>query len=171
MTEDQMREAFEAWMSNNGEWPQAVESGRDGYKLMQTASAWNVWQACAASQAQEIEALREIAETKTVARQRIMEECNALTAEVDGLTEQLRALRAQVQDQALHLISAHAQAEEAHADAELYRYLRAQHEGEHAQAFCVFCPGVVNGLDPVGSMPGELDAAIRAAMKESHDRP
>lgn len=58
MTDDKMREAFEAWISNNGEWPQAVESGRDGYKLMQTASAWNVWQACAAQQAQEIAALR-----------------------------------------------------------------------------------------------------------------
>lgn len=45
MSDEVTRKAFEVFMSSNGEWPKAIESGRDGYKLMATASAWNVWQA------------------------------------------------------------------------------------------------------------------------------
>lgn len=40
------RAAFEKWMSDDGKWPQAVErSANGGYKLLQAANAWNVWQA------------------------------------------------------------------------------------------------------------------------------
>jgi hypothetical protein len=43
------REAFEAWMSNNGEWPSAIERGADGgYKLMLASIQWGAWQARAA---------------------------------------------------------------------------------------------------------------------------
>ena len=43
------REAFEKWMSNDGQWPSAIEREADGgYKLMQAASHWNAWQARAA---------------------------------------------------------------------------------------------------------------------------
>lgn len=49
---------------------------------------------------------------------------DAWAAALTAQAQEIEALRAQVQDQALHLISAHAQAEEAHADAQRYRKLR-----------------------------------------------
>lgn len=40
------RERFEAWASGDGLWPAAVARyGEGGYRLMQTANAWGVWQA------------------------------------------------------------------------------------------------------------------------------
>ena len=40
-----MREEFEEVFSSQGEWPQAVERNADGgYRLAQTASAWETWQ-------------------------------------------------------------------------------------------------------------------------------
>ena len=46
------REAFEAWYSENGKWPNAVLRGSDGhYMLAASAAAWNVWQARARAQA------------------------------------------------------------------------------------------------------------------------
>lgn len=52
------------------------------------------------------------------------------------------------------------------ADAKRYRWLRDQHEGpDGAETFCVFAPDYeADCLQPVGSMPGELDAAIDAAI-------
>lgn len=51
-------------------------------------------------------------------------------------------------------------------DAERYAYLRSQHEGSVAASFAVFAPEQPIGeFGPVGSMPGELDAAIDAAMR------
>ena len=45
------RKAFEAKMSDNGEWPKAIERTPYGhYKLMQTAQAWLWWQHGAAWQ-------------------------------------------------------------------------------------------------------------------------
>ena len=39
------REAFEAWMSDDGMWPKAVERNSDGvYVLMDVASKWTAWQ-------------------------------------------------------------------------------------------------------------------------------
>jgi len=63
-------------------------------------------------------------------------------------------------------------------DARRYRWLRAQHEGVEttedadgfshtepaAQAFTVFMPGEEMHLEPVSCWPGNLDAAIDAAM-------
>lgn len=47
-TEQKLREAFEARMTDNGKWPRAVEQGRNGcYLLAQTENAWVEWQACA----------------------------------------------------------------------------------------------------------------------------
>ncbi|MCT9125362.1 hypothetical protein [Cupriavidus gilardii] len=45
MTNDQMREAFEAWYSNDGEWPQAVEHAAGQYLLTTATTAWRTWQA------------------------------------------------------------------------------------------------------------------------------
>lgn len=65
---DTMRESFERWASDGGEWSGAVARDSDGnYQLMQTASAWNVWQAAAQSQQAQGEPAavlcREIGET------------------------------------------------------------------------------------------------------------
>lgn len=39
------RETFEAYASDNGQWPAAIERNANGtYKLMQTAQAWAVWE-------------------------------------------------------------------------------------------------------------------------------
>ena len=47
-TNQKLREAFEARMTDNGKWPRAVEQGRNGcYLLAQTENAWAEWQACA----------------------------------------------------------------------------------------------------------------------------
>lgn len=45
---NQLREAFEARMTDDGKWPAAVEKGRGGaYLLAQTENAWTEWEACA----------------------------------------------------------------------------------------------------------------------------
>jgi len=50
-------------------------------------------------------------------------------------------------------------------DAARYRWLRVQHEqSDSAESFCVFEPTPAHDLSPVGSMPGELDEAIDAAI-------
>lgn len=46
------REQFEAWASDNYEWPQCIERSGDGYKLMQTTLKWEAWQAARAQPAQ-----------------------------------------------------------------------------------------------------------------------
>ena len=47
---DHVREAFEAWYSNDGKWPAAVERSDFGpsYKLGAAEHAWTAWQAAAA---------------------------------------------------------------------------------------------------------------------------
>ena len=50
------REAFEAYMSDNGKWPAAVQrydNGSRSYVLLQTATAWETWQARAALSARK----------------------------------------------------------------------------------------------------------------------
>lgn len=42
------RARFEAWFSDGGARPKAVERSGDGYRLMQAQSAWTVWQAALA---------------------------------------------------------------------------------------------------------------------------
>lgn len=42
------RAAFEAYFSQDGAWPNAVERKGDGYKLSSAQTAWTVWQARAA---------------------------------------------------------------------------------------------------------------------------
>lgn len=45
----EQRIRFEAWFSEDGKWPRAVER-RDGhYILAQAASAWRVWQVAVSS--------------------------------------------------------------------------------------------------------------------------
>lgn len=47
------RPIFERWMSDNGQWPQAVEKDYKGnYKLLSAFSAWKVWQVRAAMSAE-----------------------------------------------------------------------------------------------------------------------
>ncbi|MNS66163.1 hypothetical protein D3C72_993650 [compost metagenome] len=54
-------------------------------------------------------------------------------------------------------------------DAKRYRWLRKQHEGK-AKSLTVFGPHeFFEGLEPVGSMPGELDASIDAAMAAAQE--
>ena len=46
--EQKLREAFEARMTDNGKWPDAITKGRNGcYLLAQTENAWAEWRACA----------------------------------------------------------------------------------------------------------------------------
>ena len=40
------RAAFEAWFSEDGRYPQAVERSGNGYKLMSAHSAWTAWRIC-----------------------------------------------------------------------------------------------------------------------------
>ena len=51
------REAFEAWASDNNEWPQCIERSGDSYKLMQTKLKWEAWQAARAQPAQAVPVL------------------------------------------------------------------------------------------------------------------
>lgn len=39
------RERFEAWASDNGKWPEAIERSGEGYRIMQTQCDWMAWQA------------------------------------------------------------------------------------------------------------------------------
>lgn len=42
----ELREKFEAWASDDGKWPKAVErNARGNYLLASTGTAWTVWQA------------------------------------------------------------------------------------------------------------------------------
>lgn len=42
------REAFEAWFSDQGQYPKAIQRRDDGYLLSTAQSAWDTWQARAA---------------------------------------------------------------------------------------------------------------------------
>jgi hypothetical protein len=48
LAENSERAAFEAWFSDGGQSPKAVQRSGDGYLLAQAQSAWGVWQARAA---------------------------------------------------------------------------------------------------------------------------
>jgi hypothetical protein len=39
------RAAFEAWQSDNGRWPKAVERDGEGYRLAASHAAWTAWRA------------------------------------------------------------------------------------------------------------------------------
>nr|WP_297388199.1 hypothetical protein [uncultured Roseateles sp.] len=57
------REQFEAWMSDGGTWPKAVERDGNGqYALAMAAAAWQVWQARAALAASTVPAPAQQAE-------------------------------------------------------------------------------------------------------------
>lgn len=43
------RENFEAWASDDGKYPLAVERSGDSYRLLATQNNWEVWQAATAS--------------------------------------------------------------------------------------------------------------------------
>lgn len=48
---DKQREEFEAWASDNGKWPDAVERTKAGaYLLAHIQNQWNAWQAAQAAQ-------------------------------------------------------------------------------------------------------------------------
>lgn len=44
------REAFEAFVTGNGEWPAAAEMGNGKYKLYSTSQAFLAWQAATAAE-------------------------------------------------------------------------------------------------------------------------
>ncbi len=51
--EQKLREAFEARMTYNGKWPNAIAKCRNGsYLLAHTENAWTEWLACAEALAQ-----------------------------------------------------------------------------------------------------------------------
>lgn len=55
-TDEQEREAFDKFMSDDGKFPQAIERDASGnYMLIQAASSWHVWKARAAIQSQDRE--------------------------------------------------------------------------------------------------------------------
>ena len=58
-------------------------------------------------------------------------------------------------------------------EAAMYRWLRAQHEDDSGELrCCVYAPNdMLECLVPVGDMPGELDAFIRAALAAQGDTP
>lgn len=63
-----------------------------------------------------------------------------------------------------------AEVERLRADAERYRILRQQHEeADSGLTLCVFHPVNDSTLEPVGSMPGELDTAIDRARTTHKD--
>lgn len=70
------------------------------------------------------------------------------------------------------LADLHARMEKAEKDAERYRLIRQRHEGAEAYSITVFAPETQyevdkepwKSLEPVGSMPGELDSYIDAAI-------
>lgn len=50
-----LNKKFENLMSAQCEWPQAIEKNIDGgYKLAQTAAAWEVWQAAVEAAVEEV---------------------------------------------------------------------------------------------------------------------
>lgn len=57
-TQDQ-RERFEAWFSDNGLYPKAIERDKRGYLLSTASTAWGVWQA---AEGAAIERCAEVAE-------------------------------------------------------------------------------------------------------------
>lgn len=44
-----MREQFEAWASDNGQFPRAIERSGEGYRFLATQNNWQVWQAAISS--------------------------------------------------------------------------------------------------------------------------
>lgn len=64
--DEQMREKFEAWFSDGGKWPQAIERSRDGYKLITAQNGWEAWQACTAALSQPAAADKEMLEALQV---------------------------------------------------------------------------------------------------------
>jgi len=44
-----MREAFEKWVTDDGQWPSAAERNGKGYVLMMAESSWRAWQAAYAA--------------------------------------------------------------------------------------------------------------------------
>lgn len=57
MTNDKTREDFEAWASDDWQWPQCVERTGDAYKLMQTKLKWEAWKEATQQSAARIAAL------------------------------------------------------------------------------------------------------------------
>ena len=61
------REAFEAWISDDGEWPHTCAKNRDGgYLLALSADAWRAWKA---AQADAFERAAKVCEARVYAEQ------------------------------------------------------------------------------------------------------
>ena len=58
------REEFEAYMSNNGRGPRSLDRDGEGYRVIQTQSAWNTWQAACAPLLEMIKNLEGILKDK-----------------------------------------------------------------------------------------------------------
>ena len=58
MNIEKMRQQFEAWATDDGKWPKAVERNGDTYKFMKTHTDWLAWQASRESLVIELPAMR-----------------------------------------------------------------------------------------------------------------
>lgn len=94
---DTAREAFEAWFSEDGNWPAAVRRSGDGYTLAAAQGAWKAWCAARADAAVEIERLEDALQDKRETLRRASGwlhaaydrppqtlECRSMLAEVDA---------------------------------------------------------------------------------------
>ena len=59
MSTKEQRERFEAWFSDNGLYPKAIERDKRGYLLSTASTAWEAWQA---AEAAAIERCAEVAD-------------------------------------------------------------------------------------------------------------
>lgn len=105
------RAAFEAWFSDQGRYPEAIERSGNGYKLMGTHSAWFAWKAC-----------------WPLARAAERERCGqAYGSREVAMTAELGRLRAELAD-ALHAMRAYARENPRHE----YRGATQDPNGVHA---------------------------------------
>lgn len=87
---DKSSEAFEAWASDNGQNPKAVERNQHGnYKLMQTNSLWMGWQA---GRNQAIEACIAAVQIEHLMDNLPCREDRAYDMAIDHVTDKLKEL-------------------------------------------------------------------------------
>ncbi len=97
-------------------------------------------------------------------RSRTLQSIEAKTADRDAVTVNLmRLFRLDKREARATADFIQGRVDQDARDAKRYRWLRSQHESDEAESYCVFHDRD-GGLDPVGSLPGELDEAIDAAM-------
>lgn len=72
-----MRQRFESWMSDAGQYPRAIERSGDGYKLMAASTNWKTWQAAARVEREEAQILVSMSEDDREQANRLVRELRA----------------------------------------------------------------------------------------------